>query len=119
MPDIVGVIRSNLAYSNFALAAVWAVVAVFVGSALVAWPVFLFVVSGALLLFRPVDRVTWAWSLATVFSGLVLSGYQAYSALAMIGTVFASAAASSFAVFVVFTVVQALVLYSSGAPKSA
>ena len=118
MPDIVGVIRSNFAYSNFALAAVWAAVAVFVGSALIAWPVVLFAVSGVLLLLRPVDRVTWAWSLATILSGLLLSGYQAYSALTMIGTVFVSVAVSSFVAFALFTAVQALVLYSTGAPSS-
>lgn len=112
-----GMVRSKTAYSNFALAALWAVVAAVTSSSLVVWPVFLFAVSGVLLMLRPADRFTWAWSMSSVTLGLLLSAYQAFVAITLIRTAFYMVAAVSLVLFLVFAIAHLVVLYAGATPE--
>ncbi len=112
MPDILGVIRSKAAYSYFLLAVIWAVVAVVDGSAFLGWPVLLFAVSGALLMARPGDRLTWAWTMSSLLFGFLLAAYQVYSAAVLLPTAFYSIAAISAAAFVLFGAAHVFVFYA-------
>ncbi len=114
MPDVIGIIRTRSAYALFLIAALWVVVAAVDYSALVAWPVLLFALGGALLLFLPANRLSWAWSLSALTFGLLLCLYQAYSAATVIDGAFQTLGVVSLVAFVVFAAGHVFVMYAYG-----
>ena len=105
-------IEEKAPYVYGVMGAIWLVLAVYVGSALLLWPVAALAAGGALMLYFPLNRVTQAWKLASAFMGFVLSGYQAYVAVPLLTGEFSMIAAASLVVFVVFCLAHIVVAYA-------
>lgn len=117
MPDILGLLRANIAYAFIAVGIIWAAVAFFVGL-LVFWPVGTCVAAGLLLRVWPGRRLTWAWSTSTAVLGLLLSAYAAYVNGLLVSTPFATIAGLSLAGFGTFAVAHLFLLYVAYSPKA-
>ncbi len=113
---LVGSVRKYIAYIFIVMGLVWAVLALLGASFLLLWPTLTSLATGALLIVRPEHRFTSALSKASALYGLVLAAYQAYVAVPLLGTVFATIAAYSFASFTLIAIVNVLLLYA-GSPK--
>lgn len=117
MPDLIGLLRSNLAYAFIAAGALWAGVAYFVGY-LVLWPVGTCVMAGIFLRLYPGRRFTWAWATSTAVLGFLLSAYAAYVNGLLVSSPFATVAVLSLAGFGAFAIVHLFLLYTAYSPKS-
>lgn len=118
MSKISGTLRSNAAYAFLIVGAVWLGVAVNVRSYLVLWPVLTCLLSGVLLKVRPAERLTWAWTSSTAVLGLILSAYQAYAAVPLVGGPFSSTASLALGGFSAFALAHLLLLYAGNSPRA-
>ncbi len=110
--------RPNLGFAFFGAGFVWLAVVYITGTALNLWPVVACFVGGTLLRVKPVERLTWAWSVSSATLGLLLASYQAYAWIPLVSGSFGTLAVFSLVGFAVFAVVHALLLYSGwGAPS--
>jgi hypothetical protein len=110
MPDILEGMRTFAPYEFIAVGVVWIVLAWASSAPVVLWPAVTCIVSGALLKLRPGDRLTWAWSTSSAVLGLLVSAYQAYFWLSLVGGSFAGLAALSVGGFLVFALAHAFLL---------
>ena len=111
-------LKSNASYGFFAAAAVWLLLAAYVGSVYVLWPVLTCAVGGLLLRLRPSDRLTWAWATSSAFLGLVLSAYKAYSSAQGVFGAFSTVSVISIAAFGVFALLHVALIYAgTSSPK--
>jgi hypothetical protein len=118
MPNILDVLRTNVAYAFIIVGIVWLGVAYLAGP-FVLWPVITCLVAGILLRVRPGVRLTWAWAVSSAVLGLLLSGYAAYANAPLISGPFTTVAGLSLAGFGAFAVVHLFLLYASYSPKVA
>ncbi|MBI3840490.1 MAG: hypothetical protein HY297_00795 [Thaumarchaeota archaeon] len=120
MSDFVQTLKTNTSYGFMAVGAVWLVIALYISSALVIWPVATCVVSGLLLRLRPRERITWAWASSTAVLGALVSAYRAYIAIPFIFGAFQVVSAISIVGFGLFAVVHLFLLYAgNAAPEQA
>ena len=112
MSKVFGTLRSNVAYAFLAVGAVWLGVALNLHSYIALWPVLTCFLSGVLLRMRPGDRLTWAWTSSSAVLGLLLSAYQAYAAVPLLGGTFSSVASISLGGFAVFALAHLVLLYA-------
>jgi hypothetical protein len=113
MADVTGFVKKYLAYLFILLGLVWVGVIVSGAANILLWPALTSILSGVLLLVRPEGNFSTALSRASALYGVLLAGYQAYVAIPLLGSVFSTFAASSFASFGVVTVVYLALLYAS------
>lgn len=116
MPNLLGKLRSNLAYEFIAVGVVWAVIAIGQGLVIMAWPTLTCIAAGLLLKFSPVERLNWSWSNSSAVLGLLLCGYQAYVAIPFISGAFSTVATETLAGFAAFAVVHLTLLYAGYTP---
>jgi len=116
LPRVFDLLKSNLAYEFLVVGAIWAVVAVGLGLVLVLWPTLACLVAGLLLKFRPSERITWPWAISSAALGLLLSAYQVYAAIPLVGGIFSLVAIETLAGFALFALVHLLLLYSGYSP---
>ena len=109
-------VRARSAYGYLVVGFAWLGVAAAGGSLLILWPVVACIASGALLLFRPAIRLTWAWVLATAALGFLLAAYQAYLWVPFLAGTFSAVAGEAIAIFAALAIVHAL-LFFAGASK--
>jgi hypothetical protein len=112
MPRVLDTLRSNVAYAFIVVGAIWLGVAFNARSYLALWPVATSLLSGLLLRMRPNDRLTWAWASSSAVLGLLLSAYQAYVAIPLVGGALTSVASISLGGFSAFALVHLLILYA-------
>jgi len=112
LPKVSDLLRSYLAYQFMAVGVVWAVVAVWLGLALVLWPALTCLVGGALLKLWPSGRLTWPWVTSAAVLGFLVSGYQAYLAIPFVGGTFSAVASETLAAFAIFALVHLVLLWS-------
>ena len=106
MPKILDSLIANAAYFFITVGVIWLAVAVLAGSSLILWPVVACVAGGIMLREWPSGRFTWAWCVATVFLGFLLSAYQVYAWLSYLGGAFSTLAAVSTVGFGLLAVVH-------------
>jgi hypothetical protein len=111
MPSYLAMLKTHQPYALFVMAAIWLILAVYVWSALVLWPVLALAAGGLLLMLRPNNRITWTWVTASCGYGIVLALYQAASAASLLGGTFSVVAAESFIIFILLALAQFLVVY--------
>ena len=90
---------------------IWLAIAVYVGSLLLLWPVAALVGGGALLTFRPGERLTWAWAVSAAVLGLILALYQTYVAAPLVAGAFATLAGASVVVFGILSIGHLVLVY--------
>ena len=112
-------VRARSAYAYILAGVAWLAVATVAGSLLILWPVVACLVSGALLTFRPNEKFTWSWVLATAVLGLLLAAYQVYSWTQFVSGYFTIVAGEAIAVFLALGVFHGLLLYLESSMKSA
>jgi hypothetical protein len=112
LPKVSDLLRSYLAYQFMAVGVVWAVVAVWLGLALVLWPALTCLVGGALQKLWPSGRLTWPWVTSAAVLGFLVSGYQAYLAIPFVGGTFSAVASETLAAFAIFALVHLVLLWS-------
>ena len=118
MSRVLGTLKSNVAYVFLVAGAVWLGVAFNIRSYLVLWPALTCLVSGGLLRVRPGERLTWAWASASAVLGLILSGYQAYVAVPLVGGPFSATASLSLVGFLAFAFLHLVLLYAGGSARA-
>lgn len=117
MPNLSETFTTNVPYVFVAVGIAWIVVIVLGGSLLLLWPGATSIASGALLKTKPEERFSGALSRASALFGLILSGYQAYTAVPLFGTLFSTIAAYSFVSFAVVALVNLALLVEKFSPK--
>lgn len=111
-------LRNYLAYEFVVVGILWVVAAVSVGRAVVLWPAVTCLAAGVLLKVWPSGRLSWAWATASALLGLMVSGYQVYVALPLIGGVFSTVAVESLAAFAVFAVAHVVLFFTGYSPAA-
>lgn len=112
-------LRARSAYAYIIAGVAWLGVAAVAGSFLILWPVVACLASGALLIFRPGERFTWSWVLATAALGLLLAAYQVYSWAPFISGAFTIVAGEAVAIFLALGLFHGLLLVVGSLTKSA
>jgi hypothetical protein len=112
MPNLLDSVKANAAYAFLAVGVVWLVIAYLNHSYLVLWPVVTLMAAGTLLKIRPGDRLTWAWASSSAVMGLILSAYQAYVAVPLVGGPSTTIASESLGGFAAFAAVHLFLLYA-------
>ncbi len=112
---VLDLLRTNLGYAFLVAGVVWLAVVYITEAPLNLWPVVAFFIGGALLKFRPGERLTWAWSVSSTTMGLLLAGYQAYSWIPFLAGSVSTLAVISLVGFTAFAIVHLLLLYSGRA----
>ena len=116
LPSISNILKSNLPFEFIAVGVVWAVIAGGLGLAVVLWPALTCLVAGLLLKLRPSGRLTWPWAISSATLGLLVSGYQAYAAVLIVGGTFSLVAAETLVAFTVFALIHLILLYTGYSP---
>ena len=119
MSSLIGKLNSNGAYLFIAVGVVWAVLGIYTGSWLVAWPAAACIVGGVLLRQMPGRKFTWSWSISAAAMGLMVSAYQVYAWAPLLGGAFSDLAGATLAGFAVFAVVHVLLAYAGSNRSSA
>ena len=119
MSSIPGLLRSNAAYFFIAVGVVWAVLGVYTGSKLVAWPAIACIAGGIMLKVWPGRKITWSWAISTAAMGLIVSAYQVYAWAPLVGGDFSALAGATIAGFTVFAVVHLFLFYAGTAAPQA
>lgn len=97
----------------FATGVFWAGILATGGGVLLAWAALTCFASGAFLIVWSSNWVTRPLNVATALFGLVLTVYQVYLSLTIVGTGLGSLAAYSSAAFALFTIVYVYLLFTS------
>jgi hypothetical protein len=113
MSSIMEVLRNRQPYGFFIMGLIWLAMAVYVSSAFLLWPVVALLAGGLLLRYRPAERVTWAWTTASLGLGIMLVLYQMASDIALLGGAFSTIAAESLVVFVILGALHVVMAYTS------
>jgi hypothetical protein len=119
MSSVLGMVRSRAAYLFIVVGVVWAALGFLLGSVLAAWPTVACLAGGALLMLRPLDRLTWAWGISTAAMGLIVSLYQIYAWGPLVSGAFSTLAAEALAGFTLFALVHVLLFYAGAKGPSA
>ena len=114
-----GLVKDRAPFAYVAVGIVWLALALYVGSALLLWPVAVLLLGAGMMWYRPGERVTWAWAIAAAFLGLVMCGYQAYVALPLLSGGFGTIAGASLVVFVVLGLAHLMLGYAGNGWKQA
>ena len=94
----------------FVAGAFWVAVALLGGGVYLVWAAATSLASGALIIWMPLNRITNPFMAATCLFGLVLTIYQLYLGLTLIGTMFNTVAIYNTVPFAAFAIVYAYVL---------
>jgi hypothetical protein len=115
MSSILGAVKDRAQYAFFGAGIVWLALAVYEGSLLLLWPVVALLAGGAMLRFLPGKRLTWAWLISASLLGLVVSLYQVFVSVPLLGGAFTLVAASSLVIFAVFGAAHVVLGYAGAA----
>ena len=118
LPNLLDIVRSNLAYGFLVVGVIWAAIAGVLGFGFLLWPAVTCLAAGVLLKVWSSGRITWPWSVSAAALGFFVSGYQVCVAIPLVIGVFSTVAFETLVIFTIFALVHLVLLYTGYTPAS-